>query len=80
MHACVRSHNNSLRPAGDAQSGSEIALLELFCNPNAYSTAFDARVLVTLKTQGGLAVTTEGRLSAVKSDVDSFLEQLAVAA
>lgn len=52
-----------------------MAQLELFCNPNAYSTAFDARVLVTLKAAGGVAVTTEGRLSALKADVENFLDR-----
>lgn len=66
------------RPAGgDAQR--ELEHLEVFCNPNAYSTAFDAKVLVALRTAGGVRVTTEARLSALKSDVDAFVEQLAAA-
>ena len=47
--------------------------LEVFCNPNAYSTAFEAKLLITLATQQGLKVTTEARLSAVKSDIDEFV-------
>ena len=47
----------------------------MFCNPNAYSSAFDAKVLISLKTEDGVAVTTEGRLSAIKNDIDTFLEQ-----
>lgn len=49
--------------------------LEVFCNPNAYATAFDAKVLITVRSSQGLKVTTEGRLSNLKGDVDTFLEQ-----
>lgn len=47
----------------------------MFCNPNAAATAFDARVSITLKTKEGVKVTTEGRLSSFKADVDSFIDQ-----
>lgn len=58
-------------------NGSEDGLeyLEVFCNPNAYATAFDAKVLITLRSSQGMKVMTEGRLSNLKGDVDTFLEQ-----
>eukprot|EP00891_Asterochloris_glomerata_P002737 jgi/Astpho2/2737/Aster-x1094 len=56
----------------DEQHGIE--LLEVYCNPNAHSTAFDAKTLITLKTSQGVRVTAEARLSALKSDLDTFLE------
>lgn len=61
-------------PAGNPDL-REVELFEVFCNPNAAATAFDARVLITLKTQEGMRVTTEGRLSSLKEDVDSFIDQ-----
>lgn len=51
--------------------------LEVCCNPNAHSSLLDARVLVTLRTSQGVRLLTEGRLTGVKSDLDSFLEQMA---
>ena len=56
----------------DEQHGIE--LLEVYCNPNAHATAFDAKTLITLKTSQGVRVTAEARLSALKSDLDTFLE------
>ena len=63
-----------MHAGSEGQPGQELDYLEVFCNPNAYATAFDAKVLITLRGQG-LKVTTEGRLSNLKGDVDTFLGQ-----
>ncbi|GLJ44495.1 hypothetical protein SUGI_0934050 [Cryptomeria japonica] len=49
--------------------------VELFCNPNAYSNAFQAKVLMTVG-DGKIKVISEGLLSAIKSDIDQFVESL----
>lgn len=61
--------------SSDGQDDQGLEYLEVVCNPNAYATAFDAKVLITMHSSQGLKVTTEGRLSNLKGDVDTFLEQ-----
>jgi hypothetical protein len=50
-----------------------IALFEVFCNPNAAASPFDAKVLVTVKsTEGGVGFTTEAPLSALRADLEAY--------
>ena len=50
-----------------------IALFEVFCNPNAAASPFDAKVLVTVKsTDGGVGFTTEAPLSALRADLEAY--------
>lgn len=60
--------------AGDP-SEQELEFLEIFCNPNAAATAFDAKALITIKTKEGVRITTEGRISSLKEDLDSYMTQ-----
>lgn len=58
--------------AGDANNG-EIPHFELFCNPNAHSTAFDAKVLVTVHSVDGVEVVMEATLEQVRAGVKDAL-------
>lgn len=60
---------------GERNGAEGVEYLEVVCNPNAYATAFDAKVLITIRSSEGLKVTTEGRLSNLKGDVDTFLDK-----
>lgn len=53
--------------------GGGLELLEIFCNPNTYKTAFDAKLMITAKASG-LKVVCEGRLSSVKADLDAYIK------
>jgi hypothetical protein len=53
--------------------GSELEQLEVICNPNAHTSVFDARALITMTTRGGLKLTTEARLPTLQADVDAYL-------
>jgi hypothetical protein len=49
--------------------------LEIFCNPNIWSTPFAAKVLITLRDDR-IRLTTEAELSRVTEDVNQYLEQV----
>ena len=56
-------------------TSDESIQISLFVNPNAYATAFQAKVLFGLKSvESGIELTTEIPLSKFKDDVDNFLK------
>jgi hypothetical protein len=57
----------------DQPPGTGLELLEVFCNPNTYKTAFDAKLMITARS-AGLKVVCEGRLSNLKADLDAFIK------
>lgn len=75
LFLCCRWDMMEVRFAGDA-AGSGLEVFEVFCNPNAHATAFDAKLLITIKAEGGLKIVCEGRLSAVKADLDMYMQNL----
>jgi hypothetical protein len=48
--------------------------LEIFCNPNIWSSPFAAKVLVTLRDDR-IRLTTEAELSRLVEDINLYLEQ-----
>ena len=46
---------------------------EVFCNPNAHATAFQAKYLITINDEK-LRITSEGQLSSLKNDVDTYID------
>lgn len=48
--------------------------LEIFCNPNIWSSPFAAKVLITLRDDR-IRLTTEAELSRIVEDVNQYLEQ-----
>jgi hypothetical protein len=49
--------------------------LEVFCNPNIWSTPFAAKVLLTVR-DASIRLTTEAELTRVIEDVSQYLEQV----
>mmetsp|Transcript_6765 Transcript_6765/g.22458 ORF Transcript_6765/g.22458 Transcript_6765/m.22458 type:complete len:164 (+) Transcript_6765:3-494(+) len=54
------------------ESAAGLVGLEVLCNPNGAANWVSARALVRL-TFGDVEVTTEGLVSAIKSDLDNFM-------
>lgn len=52
-------------------AGDALEYLEVFCNPNAHTSAFDARVLVTVRAAGGVAIVGEQQLTTFLDDVET---------
>ncbi|NJM73571.1 MAG: hypothetical protein HC862_27535 [Scytonema sp. RU_4_4] len=49
--------------------------LEIFCNPNIWSTPFAAKVLLTVR-DATIRLTTEAELTRVIEDINQYLEQV----
>jgi hypothetical protein len=48
--------------------------LELFCNPNIWSSPFAAKILITLRDDR-IRLTTEAELTRINEDLAQYLEQ-----
>eukprot|EP00929_Paragymnodinium_shiwhaense_P033813 TRINITY_DN18501_c0_g1_i1.p1 TRINITY_DN18501_c0_g1~~TRINITY_DN18501_c0_g1_i1.p1 ORF type:complete len:670 (-),score=177.70 TRINITY_DN18501_c0_g1_i1:388-2250(-) len=47
--------------------------VEVFCNPNAYSSIFDVRIFLTVKMGADVKVSSEVPLSSLQSDLEAYL-------
>ncbi|CAM6106521.1 unnamed protein product [Calypogeia fissa] len=56
------------------ETGEDGVFFEVFCNPNAYSNAFQAKVLITINDEK-IKIASEGQLSALKADIDEYIAQ-----
>ena len=80
MLVCMRTATGAELQRARPGTAPELAYLELFCNPNSATNAFNAKVLVTAQTHDGVSVLTETPLTALKADLDLCREQNAVPA
>lgn len=74
IRACLLCRWESMEVRFSSEQPDQgLELLEVFCNPNTYKTAFDAKLMITARS-AGLKVVCEGRLSNLKADLDSFIK------
>jgi hypothetical protein len=65
---------NKLQDAKSPESNEqELEQLEVICNPNAHTSIVDAKALISLRTCGGMRITSEARIPALQADLDAFL-------
>ena len=59
----------------EASGGSSdgVSMIEVMCNPNAFQTAFEAKLMVSVQSQTGLKFSGEAFLSNVKTDLQEFI-------
>eukprot|EP00210_Caulerpa_lentillifera_P003351 g3197.t1 len=57
----------------EAPKDDSLDSLEVMCNPNAFPSAFEAKLLVSLKARNGIKISGESHLSQMKSDLQIFL-------
>lgn len=87
LQAAIAVLMNSLKATATQSSGSKPkpqqpmeyrhmgeVLLEIFCNPNIWSTPFAAKVLITLRDER-IRLSTEAELTRISEDINQYLEQ-----
>ena len=61
------------QPPMEYQHTGEV-FLEIFCNPNIWSSPFAAKVLITIRGTN-IRLTTEAELTRIVEDINQYLEQ-----
>lgn len=56
---------------GQGVEGTTLEYIEVFCNPNAHSSAFDAQVLITMHAAGGIRLMAEQQLTRFQEELDA---------
>jgi hypothetical protein len=74
----IATHSSSGKSKANPQPSMEYqhtgdVFLEIFCNPNIWSTPFAAKVLVTLR-DANIRLTTEAELTRMIEDINQYLE------
>lgn len=86
LQAAIATLMNSLKVTATQGSGSKSkpqppmeyrhtgdVFLEIFCNPNIWSSPFAAKVLITLRDDR-IRLTTEAELTRISEDINQYLE------